>query len=218
MLRILVAITERGWSKSGIDSDWSFGVGIRMISRMCVFSTCTWIIGQSSSDSAMEYSLYETGLTNPASSVTAANLAASMGISINTFCDFSPSFFVPKCPMLHAWWGMKLRSLWNQPRLRFSFQVCRVHVLAVTPVCFDSFSTEPSETLDKIMYVSIPNPGKIEAQTNSLIKIIPELSHTAVPTIVSEFSHNFQNIFNSRLQAEEDCHTLTLHVWKPPVF
>ena len=77
---------------------------------------------------------------------------------------------------------------------------------------FRELILNPSETLDKIMYVSIPNPGKIEAQTNSLIKIIPELSHTAVPTIVSEFSHNFQNIFNSRLEGEEDCHTLTLLV------
>ena len=50
----------------------------------------------------------------------------------------------------------------------------------------------PSETLDKIMYVSIPNPGKIETQTNSIIKIILELSQLAVPTIVSEFSHNFE--------------------------
>ena len=74
---------------------------------------------------------------------------------------------------------------------------------------FRELILNPSETLDKIMYVSIPNPGMIETQTNSLIKIIPELSHTVVPTIVSEFSHNFENIFNSRIQGEEHCHTLT---------
>ena len=54
-----------------------------------------------------------------------------------------------------------------------------------------------------IMYVSTPNPGKIETQMNSFSKITPVLGHNDVPTTMSEFSHNFETTLIQEFKANK---------------